>query len=108
MAEQQLLRNIGRLGVEGAAAKERLRELTESEVVQAFAIMLGKWEHSWAWDVEATSRQKSKTLIARYMNRMELGHHLKLADQVSPSNAKLDRALSAVLDRVQQKLGARM
>lgn len=58
--------------------------------------------------MEATSPHKSKALIARYMNRMDLGHHLRAAEQVTPENSKLDRALGAVLDRLQLKLGPRM
>jgi len=108
LTELLLLKTIDRLGAEGAGEKEKLRQLSDGDVVKAFGLLLGKWESAWAWDTEGTSQQKSKALIARYMNRMNLGHHLKAADQVSASNAKLDRALTAVFDRVQEKLGPRM
>jgi len=52
MADQTvLLQNIGRLGIAAAAEKQRLTELSDDDVVRAFAVMLGKAAFGWGMNV---------------------------------------------------------
>eukprot|EP01137_Pigoraptor_chileana_P004526 Opistho-2@46289 len=105
LEEAEVLSKLHRIGLE-SAAKPAICELKRSELIEAFAFLLSRFDDSWAWSVDEHDDTYNCHTIMRLLRLLNLGHHVRQASEIEPDNKKMARTLLLILEKVEAKHGA--